>query len=1292
MSGVVPQIQPTPEQVRAIRTTGVPVLVSAAAGSGKTSVLAQRCVYLVCDAPAPHRCDLDQLLVLTFTEAAAAEMRARIVGLLRSRLEADPDHARLREQCVLADLAHISTVHAFCNDLIRRHFLDAGIDPGATILSEEEADILATAVRDERFETLYRAATDPAHPEHEAGLGFVRLIDDYGLGDDRTAAEFVLRLAAFLDSVPDPPGWIRAARHRLTGGAEIMLAEAAAMLAREARASASAARRVLRRPTIKDNRVLQVRAALQGLAGQLEACADRLAVIAGEDGFREARGASALFEALRAELAAIDPQKPPGARRNKRDPSPEDEALNRALDDFDAVVGRFKKRVQEGVALFTTEELLDGLKRTTPYAKTLLALVESFRNGYAERKRVENVLDFADLERLALRVLVGDGNEGRSGGAETEAAREARRRFRHVLVDEFQDINPVQAAIIAAASREDRASGNLFVVGDVKQSIYRFRLAEPAIFLERAKALGALGDGGCVVPLQHNFRSSSKVIEFVNLVFEVLWRPGGGLIDYDEAACLRHAREERPEWSAPAVEVHLIPRQPVDEGAFEDEPPESPEAGGREDPSQWSAIEREANLIAARILRLTAGGAVRRDGAPLGFADFAVLVRAARVNARLIERMLTRRGIPAYADAGGDFLESREIREVIAALRVLDNPRQDVPLASALRSGMFGPSLSVTELVEVRLASPGVPFHLAAAQYAETGGDRELRDRLREAFETIVYFRRSAREHPLAEVLGELYDRSGHLARAGGAPDGAARRANLLKLHDHAGRFATFHRQGLHRFLRYVELLEDEARRPASASSRGGGADAVRIMTIHASKGLQFPVVFVAGLGAALNRKDLAGAMLFGRARGLGLRVVDRERFLEYPSLAHLLVRDELESHLIEEEMRVLYVAMTRAEDRLILTASPRVMPENDGGEIRVNIDDAAAEVRTADAPINWVLAALRCVGPDRVFWGSGEKDAGAERLPAGAVAGVFAWTSEGVSQGLPEEEARGGRAADLRRAVAGLAPLPEDEPINPGGATREVLTCVDYLYPHLAASSVPAVTAASELKRAFDDAADARETRVVGAAARSLEESGTGAEVARRRGIATHRLLQHLEFPRALREGPEPQIAELIAQRVLSDEDAGLIDVEAVAWFLGTPLASRLASPGVCLHRELAFIELGPAASADGGIADAATEDRVLVRGIVDLALEEDGVIELVDYKTDRLTAEAVAGRATEYAPQVSSYARAMTKVFRKPVAVCHLVFLSARRVIESRGSGRWTLPDEPGSFPARRAERGRK
>lgn len=443
----------------------------------------------------------------------------------------------------------------------------------------------------------------------------------------------------------------------------------------------------------------------------------------------------------------------------------------------------------------------------------------------------------------------------------------------------------------------------------------------------------------------------------------------------------------------------------------------------------------------------------------------------------------------------------------------------------------------------------------------------------------------------------------------------------------------------------------------------------MRIMTIHASKGLQFPVVFVAGLGAALNRKDLAGTLLFGRARGLGLRVVDREKFLEYPSLAHLLVRDELEGHLVEEEMRVLYVAMTRAEDRLILTASPRVMPENDGSEVGIDNDAATAALRAADAPINWILAALRRVGPDRVSWGSGGEDAGTERLPTSAAAGVFAWTSEVVGQGLPEGEASGGRAANLRRAVAGLAPLPEGEPVNSGDAAREVLTRVEYLYPHLAASSVPAVTAASELKRAFGDAADAHETRVGTTAPPSPAESGAGADAARRRGIATHRLLQHLEFPRALREGPDPQVAELIARRVLSAEDADLIEVEAVAWFLGTPLALRLASPGAILHRELAFIELGPAGpagSVEGGIVNAA-EDRVLVRGIVDLALEEDEAIELVDYKTDRVAAEAVPRRATEYAPQVSSYARAMAKVFRKPVTACHLVFLSARRVIAS-------------------------
>ncbi len=1271
------EFTPTPQQQRAIQTVGRSLLVSAAAGSGKTEVLARRCVHLVCDAPPPFRCDIDELLVLTFTEAAAAEMRGRIVRELRRRLESAPGDARLRRQVAWADLASISTIHSFCNTLVRRHFTEAGIDPSAAILDGQEAVLLRGEVLGALFDRLYEAGREPQSGEHDFGRRFVQCVDDYGLGNDRGIADFVARVAAFLESLPDPQAWIDGAAARLTDGGTSVLVETIRQFANELEEQRAELEALGDSLGSGDPRLAALGDCVRTHAGTLRQWRDDLSVAdaAADDPSRVDSLIKSLAD-VQQSVQAYSFDKPRGIRRNNKDPDSADLQVNAALDRFDALKKKlFDERLKAHYGSFSPAEIREGMQRVAPYAATLLDLVGAFRRAYHDRKRRADVLDFADLERLAYELLANSKIDGTPRPSPVAAA--LRRRFHHVLVDEFQDISPIQAAILERLSREPdpAAPDNLFVVGDVKQSIYRFRLAEPALFIARQQRLARDADGGGeVIPLQLNYRSAPSVLDFVNALFEKLMTLPLSPVVYDDAAVLRHGREEPPGALHAPVELHLLDRGSGADAETDDEVDDAaPSSSDVDDPRRWSPIEREAYLIGRRIHELRSDANLRIKGQPASFRDFAVLLRAAKVSSRAIERVLKAMGIPAYADAGGGFLEAREVREILAALRVLDNPQQDIPLASVLRTGIFAAPFSVDDLAALRVHDRAVPFHRAVMAYANGGGDASLRDRVARMLQRIDVWRQAVRRRPLAEVLWELYESTGYLAEASAAPDGATRRANLLRLHEYARKFATFRQQGLHRFLAFIDSLEEESQQPDAASPQGEGEDVVRIMTIHRSKGLEFPVVFVAGLATKLNFTDARGRLVFGRESGLGLRVVEPAAMIEYPTAAHRLVQDEIERTTREEELRVLYVALTRARERLILTASPQSKDlAADVEEARTRrLSASSFALRAASCPLDWVLPVLSQQETGRVAWTSSDEERTAARAGSkGSLAVVRAWDAGQMAAWRLERYGKDEAGDQLREAAARLAALPATEPVDSTDAeARGVLARLDWGYPALPLSTVRSVVSASEFKGTFDPLADADEsprrhsTEPEPAQARRAEPSADP-QTARRRGVATHRLLQHMDFSVAVSSGWAGQLQRLLDAGVLDPTDAELVDAAAIEWFLSTPLAQRIAAAGPAFHREFPYIAAEPPGQFDRSAGSAADDDYVLVRGIVDGVIVETDRIEIVDYKTDAVGASQLAERTAHYRPQVSLYARAMSRLWKRPSRACHLVFLAPRSI----------------------------
>jgi ATP-dependent helicase/nuclease subunit A len=1254
----------TPAQQSAVQTVDRAVLVSAAAGSGKTAVLAERCAYLIAGAPEPFRCNVDELLVVTFTEAAAAEMKERIGAALRVRVAEAPQDQRLRMQLALLDTAQISTLHAFCLWMVRRWFDRAEIDATAQILDEDEARLLRIDALRGLFDELYGGSSPLAER-------FRRLVEDYGLGHDGSIADFVLRLAAFVVSLDDPDGWLM----RAEDGSDQRLAEIRTEWAR-------ALRDELARQAEQNQQSAELIAARYPVGAFYGNLLRQLADAQTE--WLERLESGATWDDVRQGIAAHELSSK-GAPRLGRDADEAELAQRDAARDLwnESRTAWFEKRLRDPYTRFSADEIAAAFKRTAPYVATLVELTRAFIERYGVMKRGLGVIDFSDLERRAFDLLTQPGD----ADGETSIGMLLRRRFAHVLVDEYQDINPLQARILAEVSRDgaDGRAGNLFTVGDVKQSIYRFRLAEPELFVQRAADLRGRETGACI-DLQHNFRSHRSILDATNAVFRGLMRTELGGIAYDAQAELRPpptaGSDPVPPRGEP-VELHVLDPE-VDGDAPQDGGEDDARWVDTADPAQWSRVQREAYLAGRRVRALMDSGATVMDegrSRPLRYGDVCVLLRSVRHSAGSFAEMLTRLGIPVWAEAGTSLFDAREVRDVLALLEVLDNPRQDIPLAAVLRSGVVGMRFDENELADLRLMDTRAAFHESVLDYPQRGTNADLRTKVAGLLRRIERYRRELRERPLADVLWRVIVETGYQAYVGGLSGGSRRRANLVALHERARQFGGFRRQGLRRFLGFMQSLRDAGDALAAPAGPGEGDDVVRIMSVHKSKGLEFPIVILADLGRRFNLGDSRGRFLYDRRVGVGIKAVEPDRLIEYPTALHQWCARASADAALAEELRVLYVAMTRARERLVLigTESP---------ETRERCASAAAErdervgvlrVLGAQNPLQWLLAAQAGMPTGAV---ETEESVAREPLFVNRVhpaEEIGTWT-------LPS--ARPDAHAALRQAVTQLEPLPAGEPVPAELTTAQsVVDRLEFDYPQLALTSIPVAYSASGGARVSGlepGGLGEAEEPAVDLIVPGEDEAGDR-DRAKRRGQVVHRALQFLRWD-GLPDAAAPvdaewtnrvgeRLAQLVAGGIITQEDATEIEVADLAWFLATDLGGRVRQAGPRYHREWMFLARESPAQFDPTVI-AGDDDQVLVRGVVDGVLDEAERMAIVDYKTDRITAAQAGVRAERYAGQLCLYARAVAAVFGRPVTEAHLVFLHGRTIVTKTEDAAWLLP----------------
>jgi len=1184
------EVKLTTEQQAVVDNRGGNLLVSAAAGSGKTRVLVERLMgYL------EQGEDIDRFLVITFTNAAAAELRQRIAGAIHKRMAADPANRHLRRNAALVYKAPICTIDAFCIDFLRQWGHLADLDPDFRLCDQAEGDELRQQALQEILERRYaNIANDPA---------FESLVDALaGERDDQTLEDVVLDMHRRVQAQADPRRWLldRRSDYQFAANAGPEDTPWGRLLLEDTRELVDYWLEQLEalRTDVSFDELLERNfgPSLDGTLSGLERLKEGLAC--GWD------KAAACFPV---------PFERVGTKRGDHDAALKERAKT--------VRDRCKDELKKAAARFelTAAEAMEDLRAIAPSMISLLEVTEEFDRAFELLKRRRRLIDFADAEHFAARLLAAED------GTPTKLAHEIGLGFTEIMVDEYQDTNAVQNTIFNALSRGD----NLFFVGDVKQSIYRFRLADPTMFLDKygrylPHEQAAAGEDRKIL-LSRNFRSRPEVLDGTNFVFRNVMTRAAGELDYTDAEALQVGREDLTPDENYCVELNC-----VDLAADDEEEPE-------EKPDKDAVVAYE---VAQRIRRLLRSGMIVGER-PLTPEDIVILLRSPGPVLRHYALALDSLGIPWSAEGGYKFLGTTEISVAISMLQVIDNPRQDVPLLAVLRSPLF--NFSPDRLAQLRGSGRGSVYDCLVS-----AADREEAD-CADFLHRLNTLRDLAAEESSHRLLWQVYEDTDMPAVFAAMPEGERRRANLMGLYEEACRFESGGHRGLMAFLLHLtRMAENGVTVPVAAGEGMGG---VRIMSIHKSKGLEFPVVLLCGLERRFNESDIQNTILFHPELGLGPKRTDRSRMLRYTTIAREAVALRLKRQLRAEEMRLLYVAMTRAEHKLILFTAVNG-PLNSLKEMasRAQCPPAPRQMASARSMAEWVMIPALCRPDSAALWAELEVD-----RPPYAYSD-HRWQINLLNSGveLPEEE------RIQESAVShGELTLPED-----------LVEQYQWSYPHTWAADTHSKLTATQLKGRGKDqeaAEDGEELKpsLPHIGLRTPCFTGERPLTAAQRGTALHMVMQYLDFARTGSvEEISDEIARLVAAQFITPQQGAVVEPQVILNFFHSELGQRMLHSRR-LEREFKFSLLAPAAQYYPEAAG--SEDQVLLQGVVDCWFEEaDGTITVVDFKTDRVSEDTVAARAESYRGQLEAYTAALSQVMGVTVGKKLLWFFAVNRPVE--------------------------
>ena len=1160
----------TPQQRQAVENRGGRLLVSAAAGSGKTKVLVDRLMRYIQDPVDPA--NIDDFLIITYTKAAAGELRGKIANKLSELIANEPSNRHLQQQMQRLYLANISTVHGFCTELLRQYAYRLDITSDFRVADESECVELQLRSLEQALDAAYETA--------ENDLDFRAFVDSNGLGrDDRQIPEIILKVYISAKCHLNPNQWLQwcaAEAAEACDGVEMtpwgkyLIADLKAYLSLQIDAlerceTAAASADAMEKPA----------ALLSSTLTQLRQLCNSNTwdeIVANKD---------IQYGTLTFSKKCTDQQ---------------------LIDKIKAVRDACKEGLEKRLRAFVDngdQVLMDTLQASAA-ARGLVKLVQDFDRRYSDLKKKRGIVDFSDLEQYTLDLLVG-----KLRSSPTAVAAEIGERFREIMVDEYQDSNEIQDCIFDALTRKRQ---NCFMVGDVKQSIYQFRLADPGIFIEKYNAYHsadtAVNGEGRKVLLNHNFRSSGGVIEAVNDVFSHCMSPAIGGLYYGEEEMLRegvpHISLNEPEVSFYGIEVCQ------------------------------DTYSEEASFVAEKICQMLDGTHFVRNGdtlRPITTDDIVILLRSPGSVGNEFQFALQSRGITCFTGDQGDLLQTEEISAVRAILEIIHNPVQDIPLTAVLTSPVFGYTAEDLALIRSGDRSADI-YSLISASTDEKN---------RSFIETLTKLRSEAGLLSVTGLLSAIYSKTNLLSIYSAMPDGRERVDNLQTFFQIASDFETTGPKELSRFLEHLRAVDERGFIGAGQQAASG----VTIMSIHKSKGLEFPVVFLCGLSRGFNQESTRGPVLCEKDLGIGLSCVDIKKRVTYPTVAKRAISVKIQRESISEELRVLYVAMTRARDRLIMTYADKKLADRlKKIAMRLDMSDRNLLSSEVDCPGDWVLqAALTRTDAGAFFALAGHPDCAGVRDTPWEISVVSALDSPAKALSVPEEHQQ-----EIEKSVF-----------------DKLSAALIFRYDFEDVTKIPSKLTATQLKGRILDSEVAEgvaECTPVAFRKPGHADKHSGKDY----GNATHTILQHIHFDRCNSiDSIQKELKRLAQEQLISEEDSSMIDCAKLAEFFGSPIGKKIQLSQNVL-REFKFSILEEASkyypNAEG--------EKILLQGVVDCAiLDDDGII-VIDFKTDYVTEDSLPAVTAKYKSQIMSYAQVLSRIYHKPVKSAVLYFFSIGQFVD--------------------------
>ncbi|MBN4050972.1 MAG: helicase-exonuclease AddAB subunit AddA [Alkaliphilus sp.] len=1207
----------TKEQHEAIVSRKSNLLLSAAAGSGKTAVLVERIVRLVVD----DKIDIDKLLIVTFTKAAAGEMRERIALKIAKELEnTNKNTEHIRKQLTLLNKANISTLHAFCMNVVKSHFHFIGIDPSFRMADTTESTLMKIEAIDEVLEDFYE----------QGDACFLQLVDSYGgTKDDNKLQEMILKVYNFSMSQPDPSKWVNEKVQMFNIDRENMdeniwvktIVKSAKISLAGALTQLEEAKEVANSPGGPDpylpaieNDIVTINMLLNELENGFESFVNTLKTVS------------------HMKLSSVKKDYDQILKENAKE----------LRDKAKKIVGELK----DDLTANDLEEYLSDLDYVRPIISSLSQVIQAFDAKFKQIKSDNGILDFNDLEHYTLQILQND-----------LVAEEYKEKFEHIFVDEYQDSNIVQETIINKMKKKD----NLFLVGDVKQSIYRFRLADPSLFISKYNEFSADADSlNRKIVLSKNFRSRKEIIDGINYIFKNIMSTTIGEIDYDEDAYLYQGADFKPFENA-EIEVNIIEKLKTDSSILGED---IKVAVSDEELEEMQDAEIEANISANRINELVGSeiyDSKKQIYKKADYRDIALLLRSTVTWAPIFMDVFKKKNIPVYTDSNTGYFDALEISIFLNLLKLVDNKRQDIPLLSVMRSiiGRF----TTEELVDIRSKYREGTYFDAVKKYS-SAGEGILKDKTTKFLNKLNKWAKELRHMKIDEFIWHLFIDTGYYYYIGAMPGGVQRQANLRLLLDKANQYQQTAIKGLFNFINFIEKVKLSKGDMGAAKILGENDNVVRIMSIHKSKGLEFPIVLVAGLGKKFNLRDTYEDVILHKDLGIApsyigpinpLTDTSRDIIIKRETLAKIAAKEKIKIESLSEEMRILYVALTRAKNKLILIGCIRDIPkQTQKWSMKLN----AYGLVSSRSCLDWILSVL-------IKHKDATKLRELEECEIDEVNQLIdesRWKIQIIYREdiVSEEKQQQDKKEEMKEILNNFN---EEDCSAESLESIKIQNQLNWKYKHEEAKTIPSKLSVSELKSMGESEIERLNYKIPSLVKMFNLTEGkkkfTGAE----KGTIIHFALQHLDIHKAENlEQIDQQLENMLKKELLTKEEINVVDTKMLLNFLESDLGSRMKKAEK-VYREIPFNIVKKASEVISGAKNC--NDELLIQGVIDCYYVEAGELVLIDYKTDYVGKGQEDKIVENYKMQIDFYAEALQRITKKKVKEKYLYLLSVNRAI---------------------------